>query len=106
MRWQILVGLLILGVLLGDVAAKEYAIRGNPWLAVLAVALDATAFACWVSALRQGALLSTGSVIFSVASAILAVLVGVALYREPVAPHQWAGMGLGVIALGLVTWEG
>lgn len=106
MRWPWFVAMLVLSVLCGDVAAKEYALSGRIWLAVLAVALDAAGFACWVVALRNGAGLATGSAIFSVASAVGALLLGWGWYKEPILPHQWAGIGLGVVALTLVTWEG
>ena len=106
MSWQLALGCLIAFELLADIMAKEF--QGNPsyWpFAVMALLFYVFANSFWLLSLRQGATLSIGATIFSVASAALAVFVGVYLYKETVSVHQWIGIGLGVVSLMLVTWE-
>jgi multidrug transporter EmrE-like cation transporter len=106
MTWQLPLILLIVFELLADICAKEYQGTLRWYMALGAILLYVTANSFWLLSLRQGATLSIGATIFSVASAALAVFVGVCLYKETVSVHQWIGIGLGIVSLMLVTWEG
>ena len=105
MTWQIPLALLIIFELLADICAKEYQGTLRWYMAAGAILLYVTANSFWLLSLRQGATLSIGATIFSVASAALAVFVGVGIYKEAVHLHQWIGIGLGLVSLALVTWE-
>lgn len=105
MKWQAALALLIFFELCADVVAKEFQQRHFIWLACSAIFLYVAANSFWLLSLRQGASLSIGATIFSVASAVLAVLIGVGVYKETVQLHQWIGIGLGTVSLMLVTWE-
>jgi drug/metabolite transporter (DMT)-like permease len=65
--------------------------------------LVANAF--WLFALKNGSGLAKGAVIFSVASAAIAVCLGYFIYREPVTAMQVAGMVLGLVSLVLILGE-
>lgn len=107
MTWQLALGCLIAFELLADVMAKEFQAPPHSWLfAMMALLFYVSGNAFWLLSLRQGATLSIGATIFSVVSAALAVFVGVCLYKETVSIHQWIGIGLGIVSLMLVTWEG
>ncbi len=105
MSWLLPLSILILFEAVADVLAKEYQLRSSWWYAGAALFAYLLANTSWLIALKAGSGLGRGAVIFSVASAILAVLIGVVLYREHVTPFQLAGMLLGVVAITLIFWE-
>lgn len=59
----------------------------------------------WLSAIKNGSQLGRGAVIFSVVSAILAIIIGVYFYQENTNKIQIIGMALGVVSLLLIFWE-
>ena len=59
----------------------------------------------WLFALKNGSGLAKGAVIFSVASAFLAVGLGLFLYKEELNTVQTVGVVLGLVAVGLIFWE-
>ena len=105
MQWLLPLSILILFEAVADILAKEYAQRNSWWYGGAALLGYLLANTSWLIALKAGSGLGRGAVIFSVASAILAVLIGVVLYKEQVTPIQLVGMLLGVVAIGLIFWE-
>ena len=49
--------------------------------------------------LRNGGELGKGAILFDALSGIIAVVIGVLVYREKVSPYQFIGMGLGITAI-------
>lgn len=59
----------------------------------------------WLKAIRLGSGLGKGAVIFSVASAVIAVVIGIVFYKESVNKLELAGIMLGVVSLILILWN-
>ncbi len=106
MFWIFPLILLIFFEAIADIVSKEWALHGN-WLRwTLAIVGYVVANAFWLFALRSGSGLAKGAAIFSVASAIIALILGVILYKENLTTVQLIGVGLGVISLALIFWDG
>ncbi len=56
----------------------------------------------WLFALKNGSGLAKGAVIFSISSALVAILLGVFLYNEDLTKIQYLGILFGVISLILI----
>ena len=97
---------LIVFELVADIFAKEWALHGTAvrWLAAIGGFVIANAF--WLSALRKGAGLGRGVVIFSVSTAILATLLGIVFYEETLSKIQLLGIAVGIFSLILIFWKG
>ena len=104
--WLLPLGLLIVFELVADVLAKEWSLHGQAirWIGAIAAYVVANTF--WLFALRQGSGLARGAIIFSVASAIIAVSLGLFLYKENITRLQIIGVLVGIISLVLIFWEG
>ena len=66
---------------------------------------DVLANIAWLISLRSGGTLSRGSVIFSALNAIVAVIIGLLIYREKVGPYQVIGLVLGIAAIMFMSAE-
>ncbi len=102
--WLLPMAVFILFEGLADVFAKEYSLRAHPLLWGLALGSYVLGNAFWLVALRQGAGLARGGMLFSLASTMLVLGLGLLVYREQTAPVQLVGMGLGVVALIMILW--
>jgi len=104
--WIIPLTLLILFELVADIFAKEWSLHGNwiRWTGAILGYIIANIF--WLFALKGGSGLAKGAAIFSIASAIIAVLLGVILYKESLTTIQLIGIGIGIISLILIFWNG
>ncbi len=102
MLWILPLLLLILFELIADIFSKQWALSGSwlMWIGAIAGYIIANVF--WLFAIRDGSGLARGAIIFSVGSAIGAVLLGVILYKEVLAPIQIIGIGVGIISLILI----
>jgi multidrug transporter EmrE-like cation transporter len=105
-KWMWFLLLLVTFELLADVLAKQFAISGDLWLAVGAIACFLLANISWLVSLRSGAELSTGMVIFSVLSSIGAVLIGLVVYHEELGTYGIFGLALGILAIALLSFGG
>ncbi len=103
--WIIPLSLLITFELLADVLSKEWALHGLAIRFVGAILGYIIANVFWLFALKDGSGLARGAMIFSVASAVIAVGLGVFLYHEKVSTMEVVGMILGVIAITLILWQ-
>lgn len=105
MNWIIPIILLIIFEGIADILAKEWSLYGKSirWVGAIGAYVIANAF--WLFALRSGSGLTRGAIIFSVGSTILAVFIGMVLYKEAVSKVEMAGVILGIIALGLISWQ-
>jgi drug/metabolite transporter (DMT)-like permease len=105
MIWIFPLTLLIIFQLIADVFAKEYSLKGSwqLWLAAIIVYVISNIF--WLSAIKNGSGLARGAVIFSVGSAVAAVLIGIYFYHESVTKVEIFGLILGVISMILIFWN-
>src|SRR5690349_10281322 len=105
MPWIIPIIFLIIFELVADVFAKEYSLKGNwyLWAAALLGFIICNIF--WLWGIRSGSGLARGALIFSVGSAIGAVILGLYFYGEQTNKIQLLGMGLGVLSLVLIFWK-
>lgn len=104
-KWIIFVSLLIFFEGLADIFAKNWSLSRNWWLAVASLLLYLTANSFWLFALKNGAGLGRGAIVFSVSSAIIAVTLSVFIYHESFSRLQFLGLALGIIALFFIFWE-
>lgn len=104
--WIIFISFLIIFEAIADILAKEFQIN-NTWIwFVVAILAYVVANVFWLFSLKFGAGLTKGAIIFSVGSAILAIIIGLLLYKEPITKLQVAGIVLGLFSLLFLTWEG
>lgn len=102
MSWLLSLSLLITFEVVADIFSKEYSLKFHwyLWLAALVSYIIANVF--WLNAIRNGSGLAKGAIIFSVGSAVGAILIGIGLYKEEVSLTQISGMVLGIIAIVLI----
>ena len=105
MHWIIPLALLIIFDSLADIFAKEYSIKGHWYFWVAGIVGYIIANAFWLSAIKNGSQLGRGAIIFSVVSAILALIIGVYFYHESTNKIQIIGMILGIVSVILIFWE-
>ncbi|OHA17361.1 MAG: hypothetical protein A2830_01250 [Candidatus Taylorbacteria bacterium RIFCSPHIGHO2_01_FULL_44_110] len=105
MKWILPISLLIIFELIADILAKEWSLHKGYTLAGGALISYLIANSFWLFALKNGSGLARGAVIFSLASGIIAVVLGVVLFKEEVTKIQMTGMILGVISIGLIFWN-
>ncbi len=105
MLWIVPISFLILFELVADIIAKEYSLKGGwvLWTGAILGYILANIF--WLSAMKEGVELARGAVIFSVSSAIIAVLIGIFIFHEETSRLQIVGFALGVVSLLLIFWE-
>ncbi len=103
--WLIPLSLLIVFELIADILSKEWALHGLAVRFIGAILGYVIANVFWLFALKGGAGLGRGAMIFSVASAVIAVILGVFLYKKKVSGTEIAGMALGIIAITLILWK-
>ncbi|GER86693.1 hypothetical protein KDW_08550 [Dictyobacter vulcani] len=104
-KWLYFLLILVAFELVADILAKQFAISGKYTFAILSIAGFIAANAAWLVSLRTGAELGKGAVLFSVLSAIGAVIVAVLIYHEKVTTYQVVGLVLGVIAIAFLSIE-
>jgi len=104
-RWLYFLLLLVAFELIADILAKQFALSGKLIFAVLSILGFIAANTAWLLSLRTGAELSKGAVLFSVLSAIGAVLVGLLVFKEKTGPYQLIGLGVGIVAIAFLSVE-
>jgi len=106
MRWLLPLALLIFFESVADIFAKNWSLQRTAWMAVVSLLFYLIANSFWLFALKNGSGLGRGAVIFSVVSALLAVVLGVIFYKESVNKYQLLGFVFGIISLVLIFWDG
>ncbi len=103
--WILPLTLLIVFELVADILAKEWSLHGTVirWIGAIMAYVVANIF--WLFALRNGSGLARGAVIFSVSTAVVAVILGIFLYKENINKIQIIGIILGTISLILIFWN-
>lgn len=105
MFWIIPLLLLVVFESLADYISKTWSLKGGVALAVLALVGYVVANAFWLWALKSGAGLARGAVLFSVLSAVLAVALGFIVFKEDVGVRGYVGIAMGVVAIGLLSYK-
>jgi len=105
MKWIFPIFLLIFFEFIADILAKQWSIHRGFMLATGALLSYLVANSFWLFALKNGSGLARGAVIFSVASGIIAVGLGLLVYKEEVTRTQVIGLVLGLISIGLIFWN-
>ena len=103
--WIFPISLLIFFELVADYFSKEYSLKGGWIFWCLAILGYIVANIFWLNAIRNGSGLAQGAIIFSVGSAVVAVALGILLFKEHVNYIQIVGCLLGVVSLILICWE-
>jgi multidrug transporter EmrE-like cation transporter len=103
--WVFFLGLLIAFEAIADIIAKEYQLKAGVVRFVGAILAYIIANIFWLVALRNGAGLTKGAIFFSVGSALLAIVIGLVLYKESVNTREIIGIAFGLIAIVLLAWE-
>ncbi len=99
MHWLLPLSLLIVFEIVADILSKEWSVGKPIYFAIGAILAYVIANTFWLFALKYGSGLAKGAIIFSVASAILATVIGVLLYKEEVTRLQLVGMVLGILSI-------
>ncbi|MEZ4113912.1 MAG: EamA family transporter [Candidatus Paceibacterota bacterium] len=105
MAWIIPLFVLVILEAVADIVSKTWQLRGGWWMAGLALFTYLLANTFWLISLKNGAGLGKGAVLFSILSAVLAVIIGVIFYKENIATIQLIGLILGIISLVFIFWE-
>jgi multidrug transporter EmrE-like cation transporter len=105
MRWILPLSLLIAFEFIADILAKQWSLKQKTILAVGSLLGYLIANSFWLFALKNGSGLARGAVIFSVASAIIAIALGIFLFKENVNKFQIIGLALGVVSIILLFWN-
>lgn len=103
--WILFLLLLIGMEAVADIIAKEYQLKSGVVRFSGAILAYVLANVFWLIALKYGVGLTKGAILFSVGSAILAIVIGLVMYKETVTPMQMTGVLLGFIAIVLLVWE-
>jgi multidrug transporter EmrE-like cation transporter len=104
-KWIVPLVILVFFEGCADIVAKYFAITNKTYVAIGALALYVVANIFWLISLKHGVTLATGAVIFSIASEVLAILIGLLLYHEQISLLQGVGIILGIISLVLLVIE-
>lgn len=105
MNWIFFLSLLIIFEIIADILAKEWSLKTGLLWAVGAIIAYIIANTFWLFALKNGSGLARGAVIFSVATAIFASLIGIVFYKEELNKIQLIGIFFGIISLILIFWN-
>jgi multidrug transporter EmrE-like cation transporter len=103
--WFAFVLILVVFELVADVLAKQFALNGKLVFAVLSILGYVAANIAWIISLRNGGELGKGAILFGVLSGIIAVIIGVLVYREKASTYQFVGMVLGIAAIVFLSME-
>lgn len=98
--------LLVIFEAIADIFAKEWSLKQSTLLWICAIGAYIIANTFWLFALKGGSGLARGAMIFSVVSAILALIIGVYFYGERLGIIEYIGIGLGIFSLACMFWKG
>ncbi len=104
--WIIPLAILIGFEMIADIFAKEWSLgHKSLFYAVFALLAYMLANTSWLFALKYGSGLARGAIIFSVASALLASVIGIIFYKEELTTIQIIGVVLGLLSIAFIFWE-
>lgn len=105
MKWLLPLALLIGFELIADIFAKKWSLERKTVLAAAALVSYLIANSFWLFALKNGSGLARGAVIFSVASGVVAIGLGIFLFKESLSKIQAIGLVLGLVSIALIFWN-
>ncbi len=105
MNWILSLSLLIFFELVADIFSKKWSLTGYYVFWLLAISGYILANIFWLKAIRSGSGLARGALIFSVASAVAALVIGAVFYKENIAKLELGGMILGIVSIILILWN-
>ncbi len=105
MKWLLPLSILIIFELIADIYAKNWSLKGGWFFATASLVSYCLGNTFWLFALKNGSGLAKGAVIFSIISAVLAIIIGLFFYKEELTKLQLIGVSLGLISLVLIFWE-
>ena len=91
--------------IVADIFSKEWSLNGRWVFWVLALSGYVVANIFWLQAIRLGSGLARGAILFSVGSAVAAIIIGMVFYRESFTKMEFAGILLGISSLVLLLWR-
>jgi len=97
--WSLPMIFLIICELTADFLGKKWTLHKKSVLFTASLTLYAIGNVFWIFAILNGVGLSRGAVIYAVAQEVLAVLMGVAYFKESLSKKQWLGMLLGFFTI-------
>jgi glucose uptake protein GlcU len=106
MKWILPLAILIVFEGLADYFAGKFGENNKIIFGIISFTGYAIANLSWLIAVKNGSGLARGAVIFAVASALLAVLIGVLIFKENLGKVQLIGVGLGIVSLALIFSKG
>ncbi len=89
--WFLPLCLLVIFELIADIFAKEWSTGRSFQWAIFSLFAYLICNSFWLLALKRGAMLGRGAMLFSVMSATLAIIVGL-FYGEKITTLQWIGI--------------
>jgi len=102
MNWLVFLIILIVFEITADIFAKEYSIQNKIYLFFIAILCYVLANVSWLLSMKEKSQLAISANIFSVATGIVALIIGVYFYNEIITTKQIIGICLGAIALFLL----
>ena len=103
--WVIALLFLIGFEAVADILSKEYALHGTFLYWVLALSGYIIANVFWLISIRKGSGLARGAILFSVGSAIVAVLIGALKFQEKIGKVELVGILIGILSVVLIFWS-
>jgi len=102
--WLLTLAALVVFEAIADIFSKQWSVTGSIlyWSFGLLGYIIANIF--WLFSIREGSGLARGAIIFSVVSAVLAVIIGLVFYKESMTKVQLVGICVGVLAVVLIFW--
>lgn len=100
--WILPLILLVILEATADYFAGSFGHGSKMYYAFIAMAFYILANISWLFAIKNGSGLTRGASLFSVFSMVLAVAIGIFIYKESITNTQIIGVILGVIAIILV----
>ena len=97
--WILYLLLLDICEVIADIFVKEWTLRSTWVLAIGALAAYLIANTFWLFSMKNGARLGRGAVLFSILSAIMALVIGIIIYKEPVTKFQTIALILGFLSI-------
>ena len=105
MLWIIPIIFLIIFEIVADVFAKEYSLKDHWYLWAGALLGYVIANMFWLWGIKSGSGLARGATIFSISSAVVAIIIGIYFYGEQTNKFQIMGIILGMLSLVLIFWK-
>lgn len=89
---------------MGEYLSKQWGIRPTVWLATLIVSVYALSSLLWLPSLLYKNEIAFMGRLWLLLATVASLIVGLAIYQERLTLSQWIGVGLGVIALGFLSY--